>query len=465
MNRNPKILLVNPPYQRLRGMLSYELPIGLLYLSAVLKNRGFDVLVFNGENGKSAENLENGYIAALDNFSVYKNNVHDYSHPAWKDYINALNSYAPDIIGFSAMTPSYPLSLMMAKETKKHLPESVIIMGGPHPTLCCEDVAEEDVVDWVFIGEAEETLVEFISNIDGERDNANYELAGLAYSLNGGVVKNQEKPFIKALDSLPFPAYDTLIGHDLSVQNDRFGLITSRGCPYRCNFCVDHLLWRNTSRFRKAEGVLEELFFLKKKYNLNSFIFQQDSFLNKKRLAEEVCAGIVGNKLNISFSCAARIDQIDANIVEILKDAGLIFIMLGIESGSQQMLDYMGKKITINQVRKSVQILKNAGIRIGAFFMVGLPDETERDMLATIQLIEELPLDFRSISVFTPLPGSNLYYRGIESGSISEKIDWRNFDYQSPENYFSRNIKRKRFNELLYITFQLVDSLNSLSDK
>lgn len=458
--KNIKTLLVNPPYQRLRGILSYQLPMGLLYLSAVLKNQGFDVMVFNGENATSEETLQEGYIAAFDNFPIYKENLHNYSHPAWKDYISTLVSYNPDIVGFSAMTPSYPLSLIMAKETKKHLPESIIVMGGPHPTLCLEDVTREKVVDWVIPGEAEETLLEFVSNIDRGRDRANYELNGIAYSKNGNFVKNPGRPLITDLDNLPIPAYETLKGHDLTLQNDRFGIIVSRGCPYRCNFCVDHLIWRNSSRFRKADGVLRELYFLKNKYNLGSFIFQQDSFLNKKRLAEEICTGIIKNKLDISFACAARIDQIDANIVEILKKAGLTSIILGIESGSQKMLDYMGKKITINQVERSVQIIKNAGIKVAAFFMIGLPDETEEDILATIKFIKELPLDLRSLSVFTPLPGSNLYFRAMELGMLPEKIDWGNFDYQSPENYFSKNIKKERFKELLYSASQLVDSLN-----
>jgi radical SAM superfamily enzyme YgiQ (UPF0313 family) len=197
------------------------------------------------------------------------------------------------------------------------------------------------------------------------------------------------------------------------------------------------------------------------KYDLGNLFFQQDSFLNKPELARSVSADLVRAGVRIPWWCAARVDQIHQELVLTLKESGLVAVILGIESGSQRVLDIMNKKITISQIDRSVAVLKENGIKAYAFFMIGVPDETEDDILHTMSLMKRLPLDFMSLSVFTPLPKSVLFYRCVELGLIDQKPDWDKFDYQSPENYFSAAIERERFKALLEKCSALVDEMNS----
>lgn len=457
--RSPKVLLVNPPYQRLRGMLSPELPLGILYIASLLRKQGIEARVLNLEEGSDGEELKCGYVNAFKSYYHYLENKDNYYHPAWKEYIRCLGEYQPDIIGFSVMTPSYSLALNMASLSKKYC-EALVVFGGPHPTLCPEEVASKSDVDVVIVGEGEIAFLELVRRFQHGSKEFLYKVPSAFFADNGRVITNALQPLIEDLDSLPYPDYESLVRPDISALQDRFGIAISRGCPYRCSFCVDHLIWRKRTRFRSHAGVIGEIKFLSERHNLKRLFFQQDSFLNKPELAKSVSSGILKAGIHITWWCAARVNQIDEDLIKTLKESGLTAVALGIESGSQRILDIMNKKTTISMIEHSVNILKKNGINAIAFFMIGLPDETEDDIKKTISLMKELPLDFMALSVFTPLPKSVLFDRCIELGLINQETDWSKFDYQSPENYFSAFIKKERFRELLEECSALVDTLN-----
>lgn len=456
---SPRILLVSPPFQRLRGMLSNELPLGLLYLSAVLKKNGFETKVLNLEEGSLYEDLQAGYERAFKSYQKYMENRENYSHPAWKEFGDFLGGYKPDIIGFSVMTPSYPLALIMASFAKQYS-DALVVFGGPHPTLCPEDVAQSPYVDAVVVGEGEIAFLELVKGFRSMDKGFLRLTPSVVFREDGKIVANPLQPLIKNLDELPYPDYTSLVRPEKADLIDRLGVMVSRGCPYRCAFCVDNLIWRKQSRFRLSVNVLEEIMFLSKNYNLRTLFFQQDSFLNRKDLAKSVALGIKNAGLDISWWCAARADQIDEDLLKVSKESGLTTVILGIESGSQRILDLMNKRITLSQIERAVTILKKNGITTSAFFMIGVPDEDEADIKKTMSFMEKLPLDFISLSVFTPLPGSVLFTRCIESGLITKDIEWSKFDYQSPENFFSLSIRKERFKELVEELSVFVDDLN-----
>jgi anaerobic magnesium-protoporphyrin IX monomethyl ester cyclase len=460
MKRTPRVLLVNPPYQRLRGMSSTELPLGLLYIAAVLRKNGFEAKVLNLEEAAKGEDLKSGYLNAFKSYHNYVQNRDNYSHPAWQEYGKFINAYQPDIIGFSVMTPSYSLALGMACFTKK-LSDAFIVFGGPHPTLCPEDAAKDPSVDAVIVGEGETAFLELTQLFEYGSKDFLHNVPSAVFRGNGGIVSTALQPLIENLDALPYPDYESLARPALSELQNRHSVIVSRGCPYRCAFCVDHLIWRKRSRFRSHEHVTDEIKYLYEKYDPGNLFFQQDSFLNKPELARSVSADLISAGIRIPWWCAARVDQIHQELLIILKESGLNAVILGIESGSQRILDIMNKKISIPQIERSVALLKENGIKAHAFFMIGVPDETEEDILHTMSLMKRLPLDFISLSVFTPLPQSVLFNRCVELGLMDQKPDWDKFDYQSPENYFSAAIKRERFQALLEQCSALVDEMNS----
>ncbi len=455
-----KILLVHPPYQRLRGMLASELPVGLLYVSSVLRKNGFEAKVLNLEEQAPGEELKLGYVNAFKSFHNYIENRENHDHPAWKEYRDFINTYRPDIIGFSVMTPSYALALSMARVAKKN-DNPFIVFGGAHPTLCPEEVASDPCVDAVIAGEGEMAFLELVRNFQKTPRKFIHKVPSVVYAENGKIINNPLQPLVKDLDTLPYPDYESLVRPEPSALGDRFGFVISRGCPYRCGFCVDHLLWRKRTRYRTHSAVVDEIKFLSEHYNLGTFFFQQDSFLNRRELAKSISSGIIKLGLDTPWWCAARIDQIEEDLLKILKEAGLHSLILGIESGSQHILGSMNKKITLSQIEHSVNLIKKHGIRACAFFMIGLPDETEDDIQKTVAFMKRLPLDFVSLSVFTPFPGSALFKRCAELGLINKDTDWSKLDFQSPENHFCLAINKERFSEIVEEVSQLVDDLNA----
>ncbi|MBF0233088.1 MAG: radical SAM protein [Desulfamplus sp.] len=455
----PKILLINPPYQRLRNMLSEQMPMGLLYLAGTLNKNGFETKVLNLEEPEIGESLQSGYVNSFENYYTYLENKNNHDHPAWKELKNYLTAYQPDIVGFSVMTPYYSLALDMASFVRKQI-KALIVFGGPHPTICPEQVAQNECVDVVVVGEGEKVLLELAKNFTPHNRNFLYKIPSLFFFDQERINHTQLIPLQSNLDVLPPPDYNALVKPEPSSLADRFGVITGRGCPYRCNFCIDNLLWRGKSRFRSAESIVMEIKTLVSEFGLRTLFFQQDSFLNKKNLAISVAKKIIDEKLGLQWWCAARVDQIDHESIQIFKESGLTNIILGIESGNQKVLEMMNKKITIAQIEKAVKILKTNGIYASAFFMIGLPDETESQIRETMLFMQKLQLDFVSLSVFTPFPGSPLFTRCEELNLIDKNVDWSMFDYQSPENYFCGQIARERFKELVQEASALADQLN-----
>lgn len=458
--KRPKILLVNPPYQRLRGMRSAELPLGIIYIATTLHKNGFDVKVLNLEEENPGEELKDGYVNAFESYSSYMENKENYAHPAWQEFSSYLADYQPDIVGFSVMTPIYTLALSMARFTKNAC-DALVVFGGPHPTLCPEEVALAGPVDVAMVGEGEEAFLTLATRFEPGQKKYLSKVPSAVFADNGNIVATPLQPLVPDLDRLPMPNYDLLVKPEPSALRDRFGVIVSRGCPYRCSFCVDNFMWRGQTRFRSLDNILSEIRMLADRHQLRNLFFQQDSFLNKPDLALGVANGIRDAGHDISWWCAARVDQICEETLPALKRSGLSSIVLGIESGSEKTLKSMNKKITIAQIKRAVASIKKHGIGCYAFFMIGLPDETEEDVRMTLSFMKELQLDFISLSVFTPLPRSPLFDRCVELGLITRQLDWDLFDYQSPENYFSAAISQPRFTHLLEEATHLVDELNA----
>jgi len=306
----------------------------------------------------------------------------------------------------------------------------VTVLGGPHVELFPEDTASLEGVDFAVAGEGELTLTELLNCIEQNGDPAS--IRGVAYKDNGRVRVNPPRPMIDNLDVLPLPdrkmtdykKYYSLIGRDgISTT-----LMTSRGCPYRCNFCF--IQYGGRCRSRSVENVLAEIDDCVKLGIGEFFIFDEIFTLNKARVME-FCQTLVSRRYDIVFDIRSRIDTIDEEMLAALKAAGCARIQYGIESGSDEILKAMNKGITVRKAREVVGLTKKAGIEVLLDFMLGYPGETKEDIEKTVAFAKELDTQYVQFGVVTYFPGIKIYTDALKSGAVKEDF-WRNVAKSPP---------------------------------
>ncbi|MAG77993.1 hypothetical protein CL616_01370 [archaeon] len=332
-----------------------------------------------------------------------------------------------DIICFSIMTTMLKDALTLAKYIKNKYPHTKIIFGGPHTTVLPEQTLKNDCVDAIVIGEGEKTFSDLIkNNLDFSKTN------GLWYDDK----KNPPNTFIHNLDDIPFPDLEQLdmdnyFKNWFQLESVKFGLkginiIASRGCPYDCTFCQPTLskIFGKKIRKRSAQNIKQELLEWKNKYGIKAFMFQDDTLIADKKWVSEICKEI--KDLKLLWGCNVRANLIDEESLRKMKAAGLRKVFMGIESGSQRVLNKVyDKRISLDQVKEAVKTVKKLGIRIQGYFMIGAPTETLQEIKQTIKFSNELDLDEATFSITTPLPHTYLYDK------IKDQItkDISEFDY------------------------------------
>lgn len=342
-----------------------------------------------------------------------------------KDQIEVCEQFKPDYVGFSVTTPLLFEAYKLAKQLKSRFSKLKIIFGGPHPSTNIEEVLNNDFVDFVVFGEGEYTLKELLDSIPFSG------IKGLAYKEDGKIKINPHRELIKNLDSLPMPAYDLLNiykypDHPLSIRKPNISIITARGCPFSCTYCNKSVFGRT---FRKIsyKNIVDQMEFLIHKYGIKEFQIVDDVFTLDKKRVKDFCRELLKRKLKIKWMTpnGIRAESLDAETLKLMKKSGCHYLYLGIESGSQKVLDRIKKGITLEQVRHIVKLINKAGIRVGAFFMLGLPDETKIDIRKTIDFAKSLKLDSAKFGIMVPLPGTEIFDEYKNKGFI------KNFDYSS----------------------------------
>jgi radical SAM superfamily enzyme YgiQ (UPF0313 family) len=264
---------------------------------------------------------------------------------------------------------------------RRLLPNTMIIVGGIHPTLLPERTLKDMEADLLVIGEGKLTFRELISCL--KEDRSFQKIPGIAYRLNGEIIINPLRPLIDNLDLLPFPARDLIFNpEDFSIN---YGMIfTARGCPSKCIFCASNKLWSRKVRFRSKENILEELKAVIKTHSISYFRFTDDTFtLNKKRTLD-LCQLIIDEKLNIAWECDTKVKCLDEELLEKMKEAGCIQVNIGVESGSERIRRLIRKECSIEKIEKAFRLINEVGIEAVAYFMFGFPSETKEDMEKTL---------------------------------------------------------------------------------
>ena len=356
--------------------------------------------------------------------------------------VEELERLKPDVVGLSAMTYEAGCLHEVAKLVKARLPGTVVVAGGPHPSVAAPDVMQDEAVDYVVRGEGEETFAELLDGIRDQR--ADWEAClGITWRRGNEVVENPDRPAPNDLDAMPFPAWD-LIDHEKYHTVPRGGVIyahkefatmfSSRACPWRCTYC--HNSYGKKFRERSAEDVLAEMELLVTRYGVKEFVFMDDIFNLKPERAKAVARGIIdkGWKIRLTFPNGFRGDILDEELVVLLKEAGMYRCMVAVESASPRIQKVMKKRLKIDKVKHIVDFIAKQGVMVHGAFMLGFPSETEEEMEATIKWAADSSFHTAAFFRVIPFKGTELFEE-VEHAGYQLPTDWSAYEpYQSDIN-------------------------------
>lgn len=421
MRKIKKILLLVPPAFTFKDYSDINPlpPLGLAYIGAVLENNGFEVKIVDcfvkGWYNNIVEVGENKVRIGLPFDQI-------------KDIIK---SYHPDIVGvsnlFTTQRENAGHIYRLTKEVDKNI---ITIAGGAHPTVMPELVLSDENVDYVIIGEGEETMLDLIRYIEGEKDIST--LNGVGYKENGKIKIIPKTKFIEDLDKLPFPARHLLdmedyvglpASHGMRKKKRFSPIITSRGCPMGCTFCSAHKVWGKRFRARSPENVIAEMRELKDKYKIEEIMFEDDNTTLNVQRAEKIFDLMIKEKFNFVWDTPNGVAAyaLTENLIDKIKKSGCYRLNLALESGSQYVLDNVIKKpLNLEKVKPLIKYAQKIKLEIGIFLIMGLPGEKESHMRESFKLAKELGIDSTFVSVATPYPGTELYKTCTEKGYLKK---------------------------------------------
>lgn len=326
-----------------------------------------------------------------------------------------LREFRPDVVGISAITPEATSLHSIATEVKHHLPDTVVVAGGPHPTYYTDQVLRDAAIDFVVIAEGEESFGELLQALRGEFPVE--EVRGIAYRQGNAIVRTPPRPALSNLDAIPFPAWDlveaqryaTLPTMSVRISHEPYMvLVTSRGCPFKCTYCHD--MHTKTFRARSPENVLEEMEWLIRKYGVREFEIIDDIFNFDLRRAERIFDLIIERKLDIRlrFPNGIRGDVMNRTFLKKFRQAGGHYTAVAIESASPRLQKLMKKHLNLERVQQTIRESTDLGIFTLGFFMLGFPTETKEEIAATVDFAVRSNLHAALFNIVTPYEGTEI---------------------------------------------------------
>jgi len=395
-----KVALVYPYFHPANDNSIFRFPpLGLGYIAAALKKRGVEVELV------------------------------DCTFMQFREAVDRIKRARPQIIGFYSMFSMKKTTLELAQCLKKEgLEDSLFAVGGPLPSWAPDGFL--DIFDVVAVGEGEQTMADLAECVEQRKEFSCVK--GLIFHEGNHIVNTGPREFKQDLDSLPTPTRELFNNKAYKKYYlDHFGysttsMITSRGCPFSCDFCSRPILGADM-RSRSVNNIVDEMEEIAA-LGYDRVWFADDCFtLNRNHLLD-VCREIVRRGVKVGWECLSRVDTMDAEVAEGMKRAGCIGVFFGIESGNDSVLGIMNKHISTAQAEKAVYVAKAAGLKVGAFFIVGYPGESNKTVLDTVRFASGLPLDYLSFTLPYPIPGTPLYERVKDNGVSIE-------DWEEPKNY------------------------------
>ena len=317
----------------------------------------------------------------------------------------ALDRFQPDVVGTNSVTMNFPQAIRIIQEAKRHRPELITMMGGPHVSFDVQDTLTKfPELDLIVIGEGEETLKALIPVLSDRRKWKS--IAGIAFRENGAVITTESRPLIADLDTLPLPARHLLPISRYLALGFPVSIITSRGCPNKCIFCLGRRMVGHKPRFRSPQRVVDEIEQILA-YGFTWINIADDLFTASKKRVQALCDEIKRRGVKFIWSAFARVNTVDPEMLATMKAAGCDSIGFGVESGNQEILKTANKGITLAQIRQAVAWSKAAGLRVHASFIVGLPGESHDTLAETQRFAETLDVEY-GYHLLTPFPGTTL---------------------------------------------------------
>jgi len=439
-----KILLINPPQTLIYPQIpQVAIPLGLAYIGASLKENGYNVEIFDA------------FASNVTNATFLNDRMYRYGE-TWDRIKNKIKKTSPDIVGISDLfITQSPNAHKIAELVKDVDPDILTVLGGPYCTSDPLISIKDAKIDFIILGEGEYRFPQLVKSIN---ENKQPDFDGLVYRKKpGGVHLSPPKETINDLDKLPFPAFDLLELNDYfratglgktkfkvlgqyinltSRQASRYKwmtMITSRGCPFNCIFCVIPTIWGKRWRARSADNIMEEILLLTSKYGIKEIQFEDDNLTYDRKRIEKILDALNKEKLDLIWSTpnGVRVDTLDTDLLKKIKQSGCRELVIGVESGDQKVLDTLiHKKIDLSLVEQIAKLCKDIDLKLSAFYVFGLPGETKENIQTTLDFARKLWNKY-SVSIYynyaIPLHGSKLFDKCMNEDLFSGEI--------TPENY------------------------------
>lgn len=386
-------------------------PFYLAYTASLLEKDGYDVFVID---------------AIAMNLSM-------------NDFMNRVSNISPDVILFETSTPTINYDIKVITELKK-ITKSKLILTGTHATVFPEQImAQCKDIDYIIRWEYEFSCLELVKALSSKNVSCLENIKGLVFRKNDTVIVSNSHELIEPLDKLPIPAYHLFPSNgynDLSLYWDGFiqykpaiQMHSSRGCPFKCNFCLWNQVIYNNGKYRTftSKRVVDEMEFLVKKYRVKEIYFDDDDFTANKKHVLAICYEIKNRGLKVFWSCMGDAMVTDKEMIDAMADSGCIGMKFGVESGDIEILKYIGKPINFDRVKEVAAYCAKKRIKTHATFTFGLSGETEDSMFKTLDFAKELDVDSVQFSITTPFPGTR-YYAELEKRDMIVAKDWSDYD-------------------------------------
>ncbi|MBE2228032.1 MAG: radical SAM protein [Ignavibacteria bacterium] len=419
LNSDPNEMRIMKPY----------VPLGILYISAYLKQHGFDTTVY------------------------------DSTFRSFEEQKKALIAEKPDVIAIycNLMTKLNVLPLVKFIRQSDELKSSKIILGGPEPPHHASEFLKYGA-DIIVEGEGEETMLDLcreLSNSQAELSKVN----GIYFKHNSTVVKNPTREKIKDIDVLPFPDRAAV---DLSLYLDAWknahgyssvSINTMRGCPYTCKWC-SHTVYGVSYRRRSPEKTADEIEYIIQNYNPDMLWFVDDVFTVSHKWLTKLLQVFKERGIKIKFECISRSDRLNEDVIKILKQLGCFRLWIGAESGSQHVLNLMDRRVSAADTREKIKLTRRHGIEAGTFIMLGYPGERKQDIIETTEHLKDSNPDIFLTTVAYPIKGTP-FYAEVESRLVTDK-QWhlrtdRDLDFKGRySKNFYKHANRYMVNEVNY---------------
>ncbi|HQM75851.1 MAG TPA: radical SAM protein [Syntrophorhabdaceae bacterium] len=417
-----RIFLLSPPaytFKSLRDVNPLP-PMGLGYLASVIEGMGIqvkilDCLLHGWENEEDVDDL------------ITRVGLSD------KEIARYIQDFNPQVVGINCQfSRQYKIYHRMFSIVKESLPDCITIGGGPHTSVCPEEVLQDPNCDYILIGEAEESLKKFIRSLMNGLKFDNID--GLGWKSDGKMIINTKQAWIEDLDSIPFPAYHLMdleryfglpFSHGIRHKSRFSPIITSRGCPAHCTFCSADKVWGKRYRVRSIENVIEEMRFLKDTYGIEELMFEDDNVTADNKRAKELFSRMIDERFNFIWDTPNGVGvwSMDNEMIDIMKDSGCIKLNFPVESGSPRVLNKIIKKpLNLSRVEGLIRHCREINLDYGIFLVIGMPGETMDDIWKSFRFAAACDCYNPHISIATPYPGTVLFEECMKNNLFSKEF-------------------------------------------